>query len=80
MRGPDYTVKDLLFYSGLIGGIIIVYLALEPLEVHRLLRLLAGLVVGCGLGYVMSLAVSDRPKREHDPDRDAIDRPPGPPD
>ena len=53
VKGPGYTVEDLVFYMGLFAGIIGVYLALEPYEVHRLVRLLGGIVVGAGLGWVM---------------------------
>ena len=30
---PGYTVKDLVFYTGLFGGIIAMYFILEPHEV-----------------------------------------------
>ncbi|MGE3806612.1 MAG: hypothetical protein AB7K24_18245 [Gemmataceae bacterium] len=52
MKGPDYTVEDLIYYMGLFGGIIVTYLVMEQMGVHPLLRLIVGLVVGVGLGWV----------------------------
>lgn len=55
MAGPAYTVKDLIYYAGLMGGIIAAYLVLQPFGLHPLLRLLIGLGLGIGIGW---LAVS----------------------
>ena len=52
----NYGIKDLLFYSGLFGGIIITFLALESFEIHRLIRLIIGVFVGAGIGYLMQMA------------------------
>ncbi|MBI4606378.1 MAG: hypothetical protein HY721_30805 [Planctomycetes bacterium] len=52
-KGPGYTGKDLVFYVGLIGGIIIVYLALQPYGFHPFVALLCGIAVGGGAGWVL---------------------------
>jgi hypothetical protein len=65
-KGPGYTVADLVYYAGLFGGIILVYLALQPLGVHPLVRLVAGLAVGIGLGYLFETAYR-RSKSKKDP-------------
>jgi uncharacterized membrane protein YebE (DUF533 family) len=57
--GPGYTIADLYYYGGLFGGIIIVYLGTEGMEIHRFVRLIVGLIVGAGLGYVMERAYSN---------------------
>ena len=47
-----YTVKDLVYYAGLFAGIIVTFKALEPFAIHSIIRLIAGLVVGVGLGWI----------------------------
>jgi hypothetical protein len=53
-RGPGYTIADLVFYSGLFAGIIVTYLSLNAAEVelHQIVKLLIGLAIGCGVGWV----------------------------
>src|SRR5206468_1570026 len=53
MTSPGYTTKDLVYYTGLFAGIILVYLGLGPLGVHPILSLLLGLGVGVGLGWLL---------------------------
>lgn len=52
-QGPGYTVKDLVYYGGLFGGLIVVYLAGRPYGVHPLILLVGGIIVGVGVGYVL---------------------------
>ena len=54
-QGPRYTLNDLVYYTGLFGGIIAVYLTTRP-YVHPLIALIGGLVVGVGLGYALERA------------------------
>ncbi len=56
MKPPGYTVKDLLYYTGLFAGIIAVYLALAPFGVHPIIRLVGGLIVGVGAGWLLEKA------------------------
>ena len=53
MKEPDYTLSDLAFYGGLMGGFIITYLLIQSLlpDWPYLARLAAGAVVGLGLGF-----------------------------
>lgn len=55
-QGPGYTVKDLVFWIGLFTGLIVTYLVMEAFEIHRIVRLLVGLVVGLGVGWVLTKA------------------------
>jgi hypothetical protein len=52
----QYTLTDLVFWTGVFAGLIGTYLALEPWEVTALLRLIAGGVVGAGLGWCLEKA------------------------
>lgn len=61
-KGPGYTVNDLVYYGGLFGGLIVVYLAGRPYGVHPIALLVGGLVVGVGLGYVLE-RLYDRSRR-----------------
>lgn len=65
MDPSEYTVGDLFFYSGLFGGILIVYLGLQQLEtpVHPFIRIILGIVVGVGLGYILRRSYEARPPR-----------------
>jgi hypothetical protein len=54
MKGPGYTFSDLIFYSGLMGGFIITYLATAQMDLHRLVRLLIAAVVGAACGWAAS--------------------------
>jgi hypothetical protein len=60
MRGPGYGVKDLIFYSGFIGGTIVTFLALQSTELSEFVRFLIGLPVGVALGWVLLKAYESR--------------------
>jgi hypothetical protein len=61
MGGPEYTEKDLYYYGALFGGIIIAYVGLGMLGVtSQLIRVIAGLVLGVGLGYLTEKSLSRR--------------------
>lgn len=51
----DYTMEDLVWYTGLFGGIILVHQGLQGVVDHNLIRLLIGGCVGIGLGWGMTL-------------------------
>jgi hypothetical protein len=51
--GSGYTVNDLVYYSGLFLGIIVVFAIGRPYGIHPIIMLIVGLVVGVGLGYVL---------------------------
>jgi hypothetical protein len=51
--GSDYTVNDLVYYSGLFLGIIVVFGLGRPYGIHPIVTLVVGLVVGVGLGYTL---------------------------
>jgi hypothetical protein len=53
IKGPGYTVNDLFYYAGLMGGIVAMYLLLGLYDVHPLLKLGAGVAAGAGLGWVL---------------------------
>jgi hypothetical protein len=64
MKAPEYTFKDLIYYVGLFLGIIATYLVLQPLGIHRFVRLILGFLVGAGIGWGLdrfyrSLGTSD---------------------
>jgi hypothetical protein len=69
-RGPGYTVADLVWYSGLIAGVVGTYFALAPVDVQKWVKLVAGLVVGIGLGWLGETIYRQSQRR----------RPPGGPD
>lgn len=49
--GPGYTIDDLIFYAGLFAGLIITFVATEGMDVHRVVRLIGGGLVGSALGW-----------------------------
>ena len=51
--GPGYTMNDLVYYTGLFLGIIVVFGLGRPYGFHPLLMLVVGLIVGVGLGYTL---------------------------
>lgn len=55
-KGPGYTISDLVYYGGLFGGVIVVYLATKSMAIHPIVRLGVGLVVGVGLGWAFERA------------------------
>lgn len=63
---PGYTVSDLIFYSGVIGGTAVTYLVLQALQIEmwQLFKLLISLGVGVMLGGGCLLAFEHfkRPK------------------
>ena len=56
MKGPGYTTRDLAYYAGLFGGIMLVYLICQPYGVHPVVRLIVGLIVGVALGWMTERA------------------------
>jgi hypothetical protein len=50
--GSGYTINDLVYYSGLFLGIIVVFSIGRPYGLHPIITLIVGIVVGAGLGYV----------------------------
>lgn len=73
MKGPGYTVDDLIYYLGLFGGIIVTYQVLAQFDVMPIIRLIAGLVVGVGLGFVsLSIYKSLNAPPPQDPDDPSI--------
>lgn len=50
MASPDYTVKDLVFWAGLIGGMAVVYNLMRPMGYHHIVNLLVGGAAGMALG------------------------------
>ena len=66
INGPNYTVKDLVYYIGLFGGIIATYLILKPFEFHQIIVLIAGLVVGVGLGWLLETAYTSAQRKKVD--------------
>jgi hypothetical protein len=68
-RGPGYTINDLVYWGGLIGGVVVTHLALMPVEMHNLARLVISLVVGVGVGYLCEKAY-DKSKGRRGPPPD----------
>jgi hypothetical protein len=69
-QGPDYTVKDLVYYTGLFAGIIVVYLLLAPFGLHPLLKLVPAIFVGAGLGWACEQLYTRSRRPPRDPHRD----------
>lgn len=68
MPGPGYTVKDLVYYSGLFGGICLVYVGTRQVAIHHILRLIISIVAGLGLGWAALSAYES--SRQKNPPRD----------
>lgn len=51
MQAPNYTIKDLVFWGGMMGGIIVTVTLMRPLGYHHIVNLLCGGGVGAALGY-----------------------------
>ena len=50
----DYTVRDLVFYAGLFGGIIIVSQWMgSEFQTHRIVNLICGGLAGLALGVLL---------------------------
>lgn len=69
--------KDVPYYLGLMGGLIVGSLALGMAGVSGLWQLLGGLAVGVGAGYVLDQAFGRR-GRDENHDRGARPGPPEP--
>jgi hypothetical protein len=54
--GSGYTMNDLVYYSGLFLGIIVVFSIGRPYGLHPIVMLGVGLCAGVGLGYLMERA------------------------
>ena len=52
MKGPGYTVKDLVYYTGMFSGIILVFAAAKPYGIQPIFCFIGGLIVGAGLGWM----------------------------
>ena len=63
--GSGYTVNDLVYYSGMFLGIIVVFGVCRPYGIHPIISLVIGIVVGAGLGYTMERVYRSR-KRDLD--------------
>ncbi|PQO27240.1 hypothetical protein [Blastopirellula marina] len=50
-KGPGYTIDDLIYYTGLFGGIIVTYVLLQNVPIHHIIRLIIALAVGAGTGW-----------------------------
>lgn len=63
---PGYTVSDLVFYSGLIGGIAVSYLVMQAMDIEmwQIFKLLISLGVGVviGGGCLLAFEQFKRPK------------------
>jgi hypothetical protein len=55
-KGSRYTVGDLVYYTGLFFGIIVVFAIARPHRFHPVLVLLVGACIGVGLGYALERA------------------------
>ena len=54
MKGPRASMSDLFWWGGFIGGVCVAVLVVRQLGVtNRWVELIAGLVVGVGLGYTL---------------------------
>jgi hypothetical protein len=62
-KGPGYTVNDLVYWTGMMGGIIAVVLTGRQYGVNQIILLIGGLVVGAGLGFVMERAYRNSNRR-----------------
>jgi hypothetical protein len=73
MKGPDYTIHDLLFWGGVIAGAAVSYPFTSQLEIHPLLRGLLSLGIGWVVGFtadrIYTTAVS-KPKSPEEEQRD----------
>ena len=57
---PQYSTRDLVYYGGLFAGVIITHLLLQSMGVNnRIITLVAGLIVGVGLGWLLEKAFTD---------------------
>ncbi|MFN0055635.1 MAG: hypothetical protein ACKV0T_26095 [Planctomycetales bacterium] len=64
--------KEGVFYAGLMSGLIIGVTGARLLELHQLIGLFAGVVIGAGLGYFAQQTFIKMTKRDDD-DRDRRD-------
>ncbi len=57
---PQYTTKDLVYYSGMFLGLAATYVLLESLGVsNQIVKLLGGLTVGVGCGWLLEKLYTD---------------------
>lgn len=75
MKSPDYTMRDLVFYGGLFGGIIVtVQLMQRQFDTHHIVNLLCGGAVGFVLGgFLVKIYDSMNPSSDNDPFSDNDD-------
>jgi hypothetical protein len=75
IKGPGYTINDLMYWSGMIGGIVAVVLIGRQFGVQQIFLLIGGVVVGAGLGFSLEWFYRKsleppRPPDDFDRDRD----------
>ncbi len=60
---PQYTTKDLYYYGGLFGGIILTFGVLGLFGVENYwVKIITGLIVGVGLGYGVQQLLTNEDK------------------
>jgi hypothetical protein len=72
-KGPGYTVNDLVYWSGMIAGIVGVVTIGRSYGVNQLVLLIGGIVLGAGLGFTLERAyrsLNQPPSQDQDFDRD----------
>ncbi len=75
IKSPGYTINDLMYWSGMIAGIVTVVLIGKQYGIDRIFLLIGGIVLGAGLGYTLEMAYRKsmeppRPPSELEDDRD----------
>ncbi len=73
IKGPGYTVNDLVYWTGMIAGIVAVFAIGKPYGVDRIILLIGGVVAGAGLGFVLEKVYknsSQPPPSDFDQDQD----------
>ncbi len=73
-QGPGYTVRDLVYWSGFIGGVLLAYLVFfHAVETYQLVRVIGMLVCGVASGFLCELTYR---KVTRNPPKDGQDGPP----
>ncbi|MBI1247765.1 hypothetical protein GC197_07935 [bacterium] len=56
VKGPGYTVADLIFYAGLIAGLVVTFMVLKTVfdGIPHLVNLIISGTVGLGVGWIFS--------------------------
>ena len=78
MASSDYTIKDLIFWTGLMGGLIVVHQIIKPYGYPQIVNLLVSGAVGMVLGSAALKLYEAMQNKDHESQKRYSDEDDGP--